>query len=258
MQARITYYIGFCLGCSKVNSYTSSSTCAAAPPHSLRYHIMRVALPHALPPFLLPSFCCPLPSVENFKSSFAFCVYSHLYYIFLLLLLLLLLRFSCLFFFFMPLPCFSLILHPRRDAKWAITARFDCGPDVLNGSDVRIAIAIRHSPLALPNPKVHAKQQQQPLKLPFPPLLTVRCAIPQPPTNTQHSPFDCAPPQGEERERNPQMRTVAKLLWASSASSSVSGSIFRYHFASLVLCVFGFFFCCLFCFVCVYPFKCGA
>lgn len=142
MQARITYYIGFCLGCSKVNSYTSSSTCAAAAPPSLRYHIMRVALPHAL---FLPC-CCPLPSAENFKSSFAFCVYSHLYYIFLLLLLLLLLRFSCFLvvFFFLPLPCFSLILHPRRDAKWAITARFDCGPDVLNGSDVRIAIAILH------------------------------------------------------------------------------------------------------------------
>lgn len=61
-------------------------------------------------------------------------------------------------FFLATLPCFSFILHPRWDAKWAIKARFDCGPDVLNGSDVRIAFAIRHSPLALPNPKVHANK----------------------------------------------------------------------------------------------------
>lgn len=198
MQARITYYIGFCLGCSKVNSYTSSSTCAAAAPPSLRYHIMRVALPHAL---FLPC-CCPLPSAENFKSSFAFCVYSHLYYIFLLLLLLLLLRFSCfLVFFFLPLPCFSLILHPRRDAKWAITARFDCGPDVLNGSDVRIAIAIRHSPLALPNPKVHAKQQQQrqPLKLPFP--HSLQYGVPSPHTHSTVRSIVNHLKENRERER---------------------------------------------------------
>lgn len=109
--------------------------------------------------------------------------------------------FSC-FFFFLPLPCFSLILHPRRDAKWAITARFDCGPDVLNGSDVRIAIAIRHSPLALPNPKVHAKQQQQqPLKLPFP--HSLQYGVPSPHTHSTVRSIVNHLKENREREKPP-------------------------------------------------------
>lgn len=186
---RITYY---------VNSYTSSSnTCAALLEYYVSFLLTPLPAQSAAPFHLL----CRI-SNRVLPSAFIriYIIFSCCCYICFFLGL-----FSW-FFFFLILFCYCLvfpsILHPRRDAKWAIKARFDCGPDVLNGSDVQHCLfPIRHSPLALPNPKVHAEHNRNNLSsyttLPYPTLSTpLHGTVSHP----QDSPFDT------ERERRSRRR----------------------------------------------------